>query len=62
MPRILQSIIREVQSRSLNFFYLPIINDVVFPCVSFVHSLKKVLKLHTTGSKDCYYTGIVKNQ
>ena len=41
-------------------FYLPSIN-VVFPCVSIVHSLKKVLKLLTTGSEDCYYTGIEKN-
>ena len=55
MSRIPQSIIhRSPVPKSKKTYCLLSINKVVFPCVSIVHSLKKVLKLLTSGSEDTH--------
>ena len=52
----------EVQSQSQNLFLSAEYQRRHFPVCFCCSLVKKVLKLLTTGSEDCYYTGIVKNQ
>ena len=60
MPCIPQSIIHRSPVRSQNVFLFAEYQRR-FPVCFYCSFIKKVLKLLTTGSEDCYYTGIEKN-
>ena len=62
MPRIPQSIIHRSPVPKAKFFFFTEYQRRRFPVCFYCSFVKKVLKLLTTGSEDCYYTGIVNSQ
>ena len=62
MPHIPQFIIPEVQSRSLDFLLSAEYQRRRLPMCFYCSFVKKVLKLLTTGSEDCYYIGTVNKE